>query len=137
MMEGLACIRQHGSAVYVGMERVFDAGECQPKLLSMEWYPSLFLKVFPPVGFSMQAYVFFRNTWHHPYISTCFCGKRFYFPHSRNNFKSLMELMAGLSFHIFCQSYLQCSLKWWPFSQVLVDSPSPVSLLEQVVTSSM
>ena len=25
---------------------VFDAGECQPGLLSMEWYPSLFLKFF-------------------------------------------------------------------------------------------
>ena len=26
----------------------------------------------------MQAHVFFRDTWHHPYISSCFCGKRFY-----------------------------------------------------------
>ena len=30
--------------------------------------------------------------------------------HSHNNFKSLMELMARLSFHILCQSHLQCSL---------------------------
>ena len=37
-------------------------------------------KVFLPVDFSMQAHVFFGDTWHHPYISTCFCGKRFYFP---------------------------------------------------------
>ena len=29
--------------------------------------------MFPPVGFSMQAHVFFRDTWHHPYISSCFC----------------------------------------------------------------
>ena len=36
--------------------------------------------VFPPVGFSMQAHVFFRDTWHHAYITSCFCGKCFYFP---------------------------------------------------------
>ena len=36
-------------------------------------------EVFPPVDFSMQAHVFFGDTWHHPYISTCFYGKRFYF----------------------------------------------------------
>ena len=36
MMEGLASIRKHSSAVYVGMESVFDTGECQPGLLSME-----------------------------------------------------------------------------------------------------
>ena len=24
--------------------------------------------------------MFFRDTWHHPYISSCFCGKRFYSP---------------------------------------------------------
>ena len=28
----------------------------------------------------MQAHVFFRDTWHHPCISSCFCGKRFYSP---------------------------------------------------------
>ena len=28
------------------VQSVFDAGECQPGLLSMEWYPSLFLKFF-------------------------------------------------------------------------------------------
>ena len=37
--------------------------------------PLLVPGVFPPVVFSMQAHVFFRDTWHHPYISTCFCGK--------------------------------------------------------------
>ena len=42
--------------------------------------PLLVPAVFPPVDFSMQAHVFFGDTWHHPYISTCFCGKRFYFP---------------------------------------------------------
>ena len=39
--------------------------------------PLLVPGVFPPVGFSMQAHVFFRDTWHHPYISSCFCGKHF------------------------------------------------------------
>ena len=24
--------------------------------------------------------MFFRDTWHHPYITSCFCGKRFYSP---------------------------------------------------------
>ena len=42
--------------------------------------PLLVPGVFPPVGFSMQAHVFFRDTWHHPYISSCFCGKHFYSP---------------------------------------------------------
>ena len=42
--------------------------------------PLLVPEVFPPVDFSMQAHVFFGDTWHHPYISTCFCGKHFYFP---------------------------------------------------------
>ena len=42
--------------------------------------PLLVPEVFPPVDFSMQAHVFFGDTWHHPYSSTCFCGKRFYFP---------------------------------------------------------
>ena len=42
--------------------------------------PLLVPEVFPPVDFSMQAHVFFGDTWHHPYISTCFCGKSFYFP---------------------------------------------------------
>ena len=42
--------------------------------------PLLVPEVFPPVDFSMQAHVFFGDTGHHPYISTCFCGKRFYFP---------------------------------------------------------
>ena len=45
--------------------------------------PLLVPEVFPPVDFSMQAQVFFGDTWHHPYISTCFCGKRFYFPLDR------------------------------------------------------
>ena len=69
----------------------YDAAECSPGLLSMEWYPSLFLDAakcsprlvtpscswsFPPVGFNMQGHVFFRDMWHHPYISSCFCGKR-------------------------------------------------------------
>ena len=31
---------------HVAIQSVFDAGECQPGLLSMEWYPSLFLKFF-------------------------------------------------------------------------------------------
>ena len=39
--------------------------------------PLLVPEVFPPVDFSMQAHVFFGDTWHHPYISTCFCGKVF------------------------------------------------------------
>ena len=77
----------------------YNAAECSPGLLSMEWYPSLFLHGrcrmftsvgehgmvpflvpggFPPVGLSIQAHVFFRDTWHHPYIPSCFCGKRFY-----------------------------------------------------------
>ena len=41
-------------------------------------YPSLFPKFFHQL--TLQAHVFFRNTWHHLYISTCFCGKRFHFP---------------------------------------------------------
>ena len=28
----------------------------------------------------MQGHVFFRDTWHHPYITSWFCGKRFYSP---------------------------------------------------------
>ena len=68
------------------------------RLLSMEWYPSIIVPrcrrmftsvgdhgmvpllvpgVFPPVGFSMQARVFFRDTWHHPYITSCFLWKTF------------------------------------------------------------
>ena len=39
--------------------------------------PLLVPEGFPPVEFSMQAHVFSGDTWHHPYISTCFCGKRF------------------------------------------------------------
>ena len=79
----------------------YDAAECSPGLVSMEWYPSLIVTgrrrmftsvgehgtvpllvpgVFLPVVFSMQAHMFFRDTWHHPYISCCFCGKRFYSP---------------------------------------------------------
>ena len=42
--------------------------------------PLIVPEVFPPVNFSMQAHVFFGYIWHHPYISTCFCGKLFYFP---------------------------------------------------------
>ena len=42
--------------------------------------PLLVPEVFPPVDFSMQAHMFFGDAWHHPYISTYFCGKRFYFP---------------------------------------------------------
>ena len=44
--------------------------------------PLLVPEVFSPVDFSMQAHVFFIDTWYHPYISTCFCGKRFYFPYN-------------------------------------------------------
>ena len=80
----------------------YDAAECSPGLLSMEWYPSLMVpghcRMFTSVGehglvatppcswsfsttsFSMQAHVFFRDTWHHPCITSCFCGKRFYSP---------------------------------------------------------
>ena len=79
----------------------YDAAECSPGLLSMEWYPSLMVpgrrRMFTLVSehgmvatlpcswsfsttFSMQAHVFFRDTWHHPYITSCFCGKRFYSP---------------------------------------------------------
>ena len=54
---------------------------CQPGLLSMEWYPFLFPKFFHQFIFSYRhMYVFFEDTWHHSYIFTCFCGKRFYFP---------------------------------------------------------
>ena len=67
---------------HVSRVSLHDAGECQPGLLSMEWYPFLFLKFFHQLIFSMQAHVFFGDTWHHPYISTCFCGKRFYFPYN-------------------------------------------------------
>ena len=42
-------------------------------------------EVFPPVDFSMQAHVFFGDTWHHPYISTCFCVE--------NVFTSLVSLL--------------------------------------------
>ena len=41
--------------------------------------PLLVSKVFPPVGLSMQTLVFFRDTWHHPYITSCFCGNVFTF----------------------------------------------------------
>ena len=67
----------------------YDATECSPGLLSMEWYPSIIVpgcrRMFTSVGehgmvpllvagvfcssFSMQAHVFFRDTWHHPYIT--------------------------------------------------------------------
>ena len=71
----------------------YGAAECSPGLLSMEWYPSIIVPgcrrmftlvgehgmvpllvpgVFPPVGFSMQVHVFFRDTWRHPYITSCF-----------------------------------------------------------------
>ena len=54
---------------------------CQLELLSVEWYSSLFLKFFHQLIFSCRhMYVFFRDTWHHLYNSTCFCGKHFYFP---------------------------------------------------------
>ena len=83
----------------------YDVAECSPGLLSMEWYPSIIVPgcrrmftsvgehgmvpllvpgVFPPVDFFMQAHVFFRDTWHHPYITSCFCGKHFYFPCTPN-----------------------------------------------------
>ena len=72
----------------------YDATECSPGLLSMECYPSLMVpgrrRMFTSVGehgmvatppcswsfsttwFSMQAHVFFRDTWHYPYITSCF-----------------------------------------------------------------
>ena len=76
----------------------YDAAESSPGLLSTEWHTPpcswtpqnahLGLQAwndtppcswsFQPVGFSMQAHVFFRDTWHHPYICSCFCGKCFY-----------------------------------------------------------
>ena len=46
--------------------------------------PLLVPEVFPPVDFSMQAHVFFGDTWHHPYIST-FCVE--------NVFTSLASLL--------------------------------------------
>ena len=67
----------------------------------MEWYPSIIVSgcrrrftsvgdhgmvpllapgVFPPVGFSMQVHVFFRDTWYHPYITACFLWKTFLLP---------------------------------------------------------
>ena len=39
--------------------------------------PLLVPDVFPPVDLSMQAHMFFEDTWHHPYISTNLCGKCF------------------------------------------------------------
>ena len=36
----------------------------------------LVVEVPPPVDLSMQVHVVFWDTWHHPYISTCFCGRR-------------------------------------------------------------
>ena len=42
--------------------------------------PLLVPGFFPPVVFSIETHVFFRDTWHHPYITSCFCGKCFYFP---------------------------------------------------------
>ena len=42
--------------------------------------PLLVPGIYPPVGFSMQAHMFFRDTWRHSYITSCFCGKHFYFP---------------------------------------------------------
>ena len=83
----------------------YDAAECLPGLLSMEWYPSIIVPgcrrmftlvgehgmvpllvpgVFPPVGFSMQAHMLFRDTWYHPYITSCFCFKTFLLPLSGN-----------------------------------------------------
>ena len=53
---------------------------CQPGLLSMEWYPSLFLKFFHQLILPCR-HTLFSDTWHHPYISICFCGKRYYFPY--------------------------------------------------------
>ena len=41
--------------------------------------PLLVPEVFPPVDFFMQVHVFIGDTWHHPYISTCFVDNVFTF----------------------------------------------------------
>ena len=37
--------------------------------------PLLVPEVVLPLDLSIQAHVFFRDKWYHPYISTCFCEK--------------------------------------------------------------
>ena len=60
-------------------------------------------EVFQPVDFSMQAHVFFRDTWHHSYISTCFCGKRFYFPYAVYS-SYLLQLYTWVVIHTYWKS---------------------------------
>ena len=48
------------------------------------------------IGFSMQAHVFFRDTWHHPYITSCFCGKGFYSPLCVRSVTA-MQILGGTS----------------------------------------
>ena len=55
--------------------------------------PLLVPRVFPPVGFSMQAHMFFRDTWHHPYITSCF---------AENVFTLLVSLLFGPKAPLYC-----------------------------------
>ena len=85
-----------------------------------------------PVDFSMQAHMFFRNTWHHPYISTCFSGNRFTSLYScgRNMEESLTSFemtvyMAYAEEHV-CQPHrkvvITCyvtNVSYWPMSALV------------------
>ena len=70
-----------------------------PQNVHLGWWPLLVPGVFPPVGFSMQAHMFFRDTWHHPYISSCFVG---------NVFTPLVSLLF-LECKLHCGT---CALHW-------------------------
>ena len=105
----------------------YDAAECSPGLLSMEWYPSIIVPgcrrmftsvgehgmvshlvpgFFSPVGFSMQAHVFFRDTWHAPSLHHfLFLWKMFLLPFMIMNpfrvlwhmtYSSALSLTTGL-----------------------------------------
>ena len=69
---------QTAGMYYYLRQSVFDVEECQPGLLSMEWYPSLFLKFFHQLIFPCRHTCSLETL---GYISTCFCGKRCYFPY--------------------------------------------------------
>ena len=68
--------------------------------------PLLVPEVFPPVDFSMEAHVFFGDTWHHPYISTCFCGKRFYFPYLYRNRCHCFERLSVVGAYYYAMAYV-------------------------------
>ena len=54
-------------------------------------------EVFPTGDISMQAHVFFGDTWHHPYISTCFCVNRFYFLYISPDKTAVHRVSVGLA----------------------------------------